>query len=570
MMRTKRTVAGVATATMILAGLGVAGAMSATAADQGDLLPGDVFFLTNGARLASATPADQVTGGTYLPDNPFDTVTANGSCPAGTVQTQVYTRLKNTQPEEFWDETAMGGARPYQTDAAGNVYVTGPFDNFDLAAIQNHLGGATKTLPVALVCKDSMATPLGYFQTELTLVPGVGLDGSWSQVDAPSLPRLAPTMGALEGVPASIEQGDSMTVTGSVQVSGADPTGTIAIQVNGVAVGSAPVSYNAALDRWEATITTSPITSVGDVSVTAVYSGDATYAPATSAPVSLQVTPVAPRATTLSDFTVSPVDGAAFTQLVTLSVAVSADQGSPVGKVEFYDNGAKVGEVTSAVGGVWSLTKNGFAAGDHVFSATFVGTAPYTDSQVDLTNQVAAHYELEGATDEQTVTVDIPSGSITITTPYTPDNPLHLGTAVLDPSTSTYHASASFGNPDDPAAFDFGGIKITDTRAGNLGFTAKVQSGDFSNGTDSFGGDHAGLWDLYAFQVPGNALQHTDVTTYNTLPQAPGLGTAQVFATYPSGLATGTAQLYGTFGVAGVPSSVSMGTYTATVIFTAL
>ena len=565
MMRTKRTVAGVAATTMILAGLGVVGATSASASDDGDLLLGDVFFLTNGAHLASAVSGDQVTGGSLTLQNPFDTVTATGPCPAGTVQTQVYTRLKNTQPEEFWDEVAMGGTRPYQTDAAGNVYVSGPFDNFDLAAVQNHLGGSAKDLPVALVCKDMMATPLGYYQTEVTV--GTLADGSWSQVNAPSLPKAAPTMEALEGVPATVEQGDTITVTAPIQVPGT-LDGTVTIEVDGVAVGSGPVSYDAVASRWEAVITTAPITAVGTVAVTAVYSGDAVYDTATSAPVSLQVNAVAPRATTLSSFDVTPVDGAAFSQLVTMSVEVSAAQGSPVGKVEFYDNGVKVGEVTSAVGGVWSMTKNGFAPGDHDFTVKFVGTAPYQDST--LSTSVQACYELEGSVDEQYVDVEIPSGSITITTPYTEDNPLHLGMAVLDPSTSTYHASASFGNPGDPTAFDVDGIKITDTRAGNLGFTAKVQSGDFSNGTDSFGGVHAGLWDLVAVQVAGNALQATDVTTYDNHPLTPGLGAAQVFATYPSGLSTGTAQMYGTFGVAGVPSSVSMGTYTAKVIFTAL
>ncbi|MBU4335606.1 MAG: hypothetical protein KJ548_03450, partial [Actinobacteria bacterium] len=64
-MRTKRTVAGMAIATMLVAGLGVAGATSAAAQDDGPALTGNVYFLKNNVLgLANATAADQVTGGT--------------------------------------------------------------------------------------------------------------------------------------------------------------------------------------------------------------------------------------------------------------------------------------------------------------------------------------------------------------------------------------------------------------------------------------------------------------------------------------------------------------------------
>ena len=181
-MRRNRAIAAATAAAAVTLGLGVVGATSAVAADQGPLQSGNVYFLNNQKNLATASAADQVTGGSLADITAgYTSVAVDGSCPSGTVQTQVYTRLKNTQPEEFWDEAAMGPPRPYTEDAQGHAYIVAPFDNFSLAAIQNSLGGAAKTLPVAFVCKDNMASPLGYFQTDVTI--GAGTSSTWSQVD---------------------------------------------------------------------------------------------------------------------------------------------------------------------------------------------------------------------------------------------------------------------------------------------------------------------------------------------------------------------------------------------------
>ena len=56
-MRTSRSIAGVATATLLLAGLGVAGATSASAQDDGPLQVGHIYLFNNHKNLATATPA---------------------------------------------------------------------------------------------------------------------------------------------------------------------------------------------------------------------------------------------------------------------------------------------------------------------------------------------------------------------------------------------------------------------------------------------------------------------------------------------------------------------------------
>ncbi|WP_407344672.1 hypothetical protein [Pengzhenrongella phosphoraccumulans] len=132
--------------------------------------------------------------------------------------------------------------------------------------------------------------------------------------------------------------------------------------------------------------------------------------------------------------------------------------------------------------------------------------------------------------------------------------------ALLDAADSTYSASAPFTD-----------IVITDTRAGNLGFTASVVSGAFTNATGgSFGGQYAGLTGLAATQVAGNALLATDLVLTNNAPFTAGLATPKVFAQHAAGTPIGTANLAGVFGIDGVPTSVTPGLYTATVTFTAV
>ena len=136
-------------------------------------------------------------------------------------------------------------------------------------------------------------------------------------------------------------------------------------------------------------------------------------------------------------------------------------------------------------------------AGTHSIIAEFVGAAPYSSS---ASAPITATYTLVGAVDEQTVTVEIPAGTINITTPYTPAAPL---ARALPRSTRPTRRSPR--RPRSRTSF------ITDTRSGNLGFTASVVSGPFVGATGSFPGIHAGLTNLVPVQVAGNALQASNV-----------------------------------------------------------
>jgi hypothetical protein len=545
-MRILKPFAALAAGSLLLTGLAVATAGSASAADNGPLLPGTIYLLNSKTvTLDNATNANIVTAGTNLA-RPWSTIAVDAVCPAGTAQNFSRVRIPQVGVDPLnWDEVQFNGTAT-TVDAAGRSYNatnSSPMTSAKVAAYVLAQGG-TATLPLTFTCADAGGNATGYFATTLTVV-GSTSAGTWS-VPAPAALAGIGTTVAVSASASSVEVGSPITLTAAVTPVAA--TGTVEFRDGAVSLGSAPVAAGSAV------LTTSAL-AVGTRSVTAVYSGDATYGPSTGAPVSVTVTAVAPRSTT-TVLAVSAVAGAAY-QAVILTPTVTASLGAANGSVSFKDGAVTLGTSPCVAGVVAPFTTNVLAAGAHNLVAEFVGTAPYTSS---TSAAVVATYVLEGAVDEQTVVVTIPQGAITLTTPYTPTAPLNLGVALLDAADSTYSASAPFTD-----------IVITDTRAGNLGFTASVVSGAFTNATGgSFGGQYAGLTGLAATQVAGNALLATDLVLTNNAPFTAGLATPKVFAQHAAGTPIGTANLAGVFGIDGVPTSVTPGLYTATVTFTAV
>lgn len=261
-------------------------------------------------------------------------------------------------------------------------------------------------------------------------------------------------------------------------------------------------------------------------------------------------------AATRTTLTVTPPTGAAH-QSVTMTVAVMASSPVVGGTVTITDGASVVIRRAALDRGVASVTTNALGAGTHTLVAAYTGTA---DAAPSSSAPVSASYGGGGIVGAQSVVVTIPSGSLTITTPYAAGRPVDLGRADLDQATSTYAAGARIDR-----------IVITDTRSGNQGFTASVSASRFvSTNGDSFAASRAGLVDLAADQVPGNALRASSVQVLDTRPGAPGLGSPRVFARYPAGLSLGTVRIHGTLAVTGVPSSISSGRYVALLTFTAI
>lgn len=434
------------------------------------------------------------------------------------------------------------------------------FSGASVANIETTTGGplSTGTYQVVFHCDFNGATTDSYAANFNYNGDG---SGTWTVSPAALTPVSTSTVLTTDaGGP--VEQGTTVTLTATITpASGSAPsTGSVEFFDDATSLG-----IDDSVVGGVATLPWSTPT-VGDRSLTAVFTpaapsdqSDRGFASSTSEPTTVTVTTVAPRSTS-SVLTVNPTSGNAY-QSVSLSCAVTASEGSAAGTVNFLDGASTIGSAPVSAG-VAALSTTALGAGSHSLTCAFVGTAPYENS---TSAAVPATYDQVGATpDEQTVTVAIPQGALTITTPYTPESPLALGTATLDTSDSTYWARATFGTAVD------GYISITDSRAGNLGWSASLMAGAFSNGSSNFPGLHAGLTELSALQVGGNALQSGDVTLTNHAPFTDGLGEFKEFASYDAGLPTGTTNITGIFGVDQVPTSITPGTYTSTVTFTAI
>ncbi|MGN8247140.1 Ig-like domain-containing protein [Cellulomonas soli] len=543
-MTRTRTLAGVLAGVVVATTAFAALATPASANDEGPDVPGQIFLFANTGGFTNPANTTPVTSGTGTV-RPFQSLAVDKLCPAATDAVQAAIRIPQAGvPENDWEQVPITAATQAK-DAEGRFY-TARGDYLTKPQAMTYIAsqpGKTGTMPLILMCRNYDGLGVGVIRTTITMT-GDATNLTWS-VPSPTMPRVASTS-TLAVSQTSVEQGTEVTLTATVAPSAA--TGTVEFFAGSSSLGTGTVTGGTAA------LTTAALP-VGSAQVTAVYSGDSTYEPSTAAAVTVEVSAVAPRSTTTT-LTVDPVTGAAY-QSVALTAAVASAAGAPTGTVTFSDNGTTLGTVPVTAGVAPVFTTNVLGAGTHSLVAAFTGTAPYTSS---TSAAVSAEYTLAGAVHEQTVTVDIPVGSITLTTPYTPSSPLALGTAVLDPVDSTYAASAEFRD-----------IVVTDTRAGNLGWTASVVSSPFVAASgDSFDGRYAGLTGLVATQVPGNALSAADVVLTDNAPYTVGLAAPKVFASYPSARSLGTAHLAGVLGVDQVPSSVAPGLYTATVTLTAV
>lgn len=171
----------------------------------------------------------------------------------------------------------------------------------------------------------------------------------------------------------NISSGDSATFKISIgtptAAQGATGTVTFTDSTTSAALGSATVT------NGSATFSTTTLTTGGTHTITAAYSGDASYKSATPSPVTINVQQSTATTTTLTS-TAGTVGGAAVTLTATVNPAPSA-----ASTVSFYDSGALIG--TSAVSpttGIATLTVANFSGGTHSLTAVFAGDSAHTGS----------------------------------------------------------------------------------------------------------------------------------------------------------------------------------------------
>lgn len=385
-----------------------------------------------------------------------------------------------------------------------------------------------------------------------------------------------PTTTVLTVAPSSPQTaGTSLTLTATISPTAA---GTVQFEDGAINLGS-PVTVAGGV----ATTSTSSL-AAGSHTLHAVFTPTSSSFAGSTGDATFVVSP-APAGATTTALSINPTSGPVGTS-VTLTGAVSSG-GNPVaasvGSVKFFDNfngsNTLIGTAAVGAGGVASTTYGSFALGDHpAITAQFISsnTAVLASSAVS----VAVDYNSTAATTPTTqgsVKVAIPAGLLTISTPYTSDNPFDLHTAVLDPSDSKFTASAPFGDPtksDSPT--DNAGVSITDTLAGDQNWTASASVSDFSDGTDTINGQNLTFTNVTPVYISGNALQAgsvnpTDVT--NSAIYAAGAAGTDGLKGPGHAIANSTTGGDGSVYIDGLltltaPSSTPNGSYTATLTFT--
>lgn len=307
------------------------------------------------------------------------------------------------------------------------------------------------------------------------------------------------------------------------------------------------------------------------------------------------VTVVAPADNTATALSVTPASGAGFSAqtLVATVTDTTTPATTPVGSVAFYDNGSSValaGTVTQSPAGTFTLVTSALGQGAHSIVAKFTATNPslFNASQSQPTGfTLTAPLCADGTTnciDTQNITATVQAGTITLTTPYTAANPFNVGTLAVNSAGTLIVGSATF-----PATAD-APLTITDTRAGNVGWTATVYDSALTSTATAgpgqynvINGENVGLTNWVATVPVGNAYPASQIVTTN-LPAAAGLAptthgagsgagiwgggtpaTASTFATNVHG--DGTAQLRATLTIQ-APTSTVAGVYNGTITFT--
>ena len=213
-------------------------------------------------------------------------------------------------------------------------------------------------------------------------------------------PGATPTTTALGSDTGSIVFGNPVTFTANVAhaVGATAPTGTVTFDDGAVSIGSTAINA-----QGTATLQISSL-GVGGHSVTATYSGDATYAASTSAAVAVAVQ--GPTSLALAASSNSPVFGTTVTFTATLTTTGS--QSVPTGQVTFKDGTTTLGQSAFLDSTVTTFQTAALAIGPHTITAQYSGDTTFVGS----TSSVVTVTVVPAPPDYQ---VSIPNGSTTIT-----------------------------------------------------------------------------------------------------------------------------------------------------------
>ncbi|HSY64092.1 MAG TPA: Ig-like domain repeat protein [Terriglobales bacterium] len=180
----------------------------------------------------------------------------------------------------------------------------------------------------------------------------------------------------LTSSPNPSQLGSTVTFTATVtpQSGSGTPTGTVTFYSGGTALGS-PAMLNGGV----AMLSTASLT-LGSNTITAVYSGDNTFAGSVSGPLVQIVTLLPPLLTSVA--LQSSLNPSEVSEIVTFTATVSAksSQGTPTGTVQFMDSTTTLGNSTLNSKAVAGFSTTALALGNHNITAVYSGDAQFVAS----------------------------------------------------------------------------------------------------------------------------------------------------------------------------------------------
>ncbi|SCF79207.1 Ig-like domain-containing protein [Streptomyces sp. MnatMP-M17] len=347
------------------------------------------------------------------------------------------------------------------------------------------------------------------------------------------------------------EQGDQVTLTATVAPAGA--AGTVQFRDGAAALGS-PV----AVTGGTATLTTTNL-AAGSHSLTAEFTpSSGSYNASVSTAVTHQVNAAAAKPTTTA-LAVSPADTAE--QFSPVSLTATVTPAGAAGSVKFTDTVGGTATTLGTVpvtGGQAALTTSSLAPGDHSFTATFVpqNSAAYLAS--DSGNVPFKIGAFEGVSTSEDITTTVESGALVISVE---DPHVTLPSPQLDANGELLTTAGAL-NP----------VTLTDTRAGNPGWTVSGQVTDFSDGaTHTINGQNLGWTPSVIDHVSGQTVTAGAQVGAAAGAEPADNGTAGLKSshTLANGKGLGTSHLGAALNL-NVPTSTVAGTYTATLTLTAI
>ncbi|CAM2927583.1 Ig-like domain repeat protein [Saccharomonospora xinjiangensis] len=188
-----------------------------------------------------------------------------------------------------------------------------------------------------------------------------------------AITQLISTTTTLTSSPNPSVLGQPVTFTATVTPDSpttATPTGTVSFYDGATLLGTVPLNASGT-----ATFTTTGL-GVGAHDITAVYSGDSTFLPSTSTPLTQTVTP-GYAVVVLNVSTSSTAPGEPVTFVAGVVPPPGTDDFVPTGTVTFYEGATPLGPAVPLINGTAVLTTTSLATGTHNVTAVYSGDPNY-------------------------------------------------------------------------------------------------------------------------------------------------------------------------------------------------